>query len=261
VNDAPAPSALGARFRLPKAHEFVAGNLRSRIIRGELKEGDSLPGESELMVQFGVSRPTLREAFRILEAERLIRIARGVRGGPRVLAPDREVASRYFGLLLQARKVAVGDVYRARQIIEPPAARIVAETRAPEAILDLKRLLAEARAVIDDDRGSAEASTAFFRAVVAHSGVETLVLLSSMLDDIMARSNELLWRSGAEQKSHMTRKREALQAKEKLTALIEAGDGAAAEAFLAGHMATVAQLLQKWRIAAQVVDLLGEPAP
>ena len=40
------------------------------------------------MGQFGVSRPTLREAFRILEAEALISVRRGSRGGARVVAPD-----------------------------------------------------------------------------------------------------------------------------------------------------------------------------
>ena len=60
--------------------------------------------------------------MRILESENLIRIARGARGGARVLRPDPQVASRYFGVLLQARGVTIGDIYRTRRIIEPPAA-------------------------------------------------------------------------------------------------------------------------------------------
>jgi len=59
---------------------MIASYLRSRIVRGELAEGDSLPSEVELMHQFDVSRPTLREAFRILETESLIVIRRGSRG-------------------------------------------------------------------------------------------------------------------------------------------------------------------------------------
>ncbi|HEX3460192.1 MAG TPA: GntR family transcriptional regulator, partial [Acidimicrobiales bacterium] len=53
------------RFRVPKASELVAGDLRRQIVRKELSEGDALPPEAELMQHFGVSRPTLREAFRI----------------------------------------------------------------------------------------------------------------------------------------------------------------------------------------------------
>ena len=54
--------AFAKQVRAPKTAELIAGQLRSRIVRGELKPGMRLPTESELMVQFGVSRPTLREA-------------------------------------------------------------------------------------------------------------------------------------------------------------------------------------------------------
>jgi DNA-binding FadR family transcriptional regulator len=49
-----------------KAAEILAASIRGQIIRSELKEGDALPAESELMEQYGVSRPTLREAMRVL---------------------------------------------------------------------------------------------------------------------------------------------------------------------------------------------------
>ncbi len=96
--------AVGSKstvVRVPKAGELVAANLRRRIITGELGAGDPLPNESVLMEQFGVSRPTLREAFRILESESIITVLRGARGGARVMAPDASVAARYTGLLLQ----------------------------------------------------------------------------------------------------------------------------------------------------------------
>ena len=78
---------------MPKAAELLAARIRGQIIRGELKEGDALPAESELMETFGVSRPTLREAIRVLEMESLLRMRRGraaarwsprrIRGWPR----------------------------------------------------------------------------------------------------------------------------------------------------------------------------------
>jgi GntR family transcriptional regulator, transcriptional repressor for pyruvate dehydrogenase complex len=80
---------------------LLAARIRGQIVRGELKEGDRLPSEIELMERFGVSRPTLREAFRILEAEDLISVKRGSRGGARVTQPSLSVAARYVGLLLQ----------------------------------------------------------------------------------------------------------------------------------------------------------------
>src|SRR5207245_2326520 len=63
---------VGRQVRVPKTAELVARSLRRQIIRGELGQGEALPSESALMEQFGVSRPTLREAFRVLESESLI---------------------------------------------------------------------------------------------------------------------------------------------------------------------------------------------
>ena len=70
---------VGQIVRAPKTAELIAGHIRRQIVRGELREGDTLPSELNLMEQFGVSRPTLREAFRILEAESLISVRRGLR--------------------------------------------------------------------------------------------------------------------------------------------------------------------------------------
>lgn len=107
--------------RVPKAGELVAADLRRQIITGRLEPGAPLPNESVLMDRFGVSRPTLREAFRILESESIIKVLRGARGGARVVAPDGSVAARYTGLLLQYQGVPLADVYRARTAIEVSA--------------------------------------------------------------------------------------------------------------------------------------------
>src|ERR1700761_4110394 len=125
VSSGPArPDAAGGAallVRLPKAAELVAAGLRRQIIRGELAEGDALPPESELMARFGVSRPTLREAFRVLESENLINIRRGARGGARVQPPGREVAARYAAFTLEYRGVTLRDVYDARAALEVPS--------------------------------------------------------------------------------------------------------------------------------------------
>ena len=52
---------------LPKMAEIVAADLRGQIIEGQLREGDPLPPEDQLMEDAGVARTTVREALRILE--------------------------------------------------------------------------------------------------------------------------------------------------------------------------------------------------
>ena len=73
--------------RAPKIAELIADQIRGNIVRGVLKAGDTLPPEVVLGKQFGVSRPTLREAFRILENESLIVVRQGSRGGVVVVHP------------------------------------------------------------------------------------------------------------------------------------------------------------------------------
>ncbi|MDT5398354.1 MAG: GntR family transcriptional regulator, transcriptional repressor for pyruvate dehydrogenase complex, partial [Mycobacterium sp.] len=84
----------GAPIRSPKTAELVAGTLRRMVVDGQLKEGDFLPNEAELMAHFGVSRPTLREAVRVLESERLVEVRRGSRTGARVRVPGPEIVAR-----------------------------------------------------------------------------------------------------------------------------------------------------------------------
>ena len=80
---------------------------------GELSEGDSLGHEPDLVERFGVSRPSLREALRILEAEGLITVVRGVLGGVIVHETDVRMTARTAALVLQTRNVTLGDVHDA----------------------------------------------------------------------------------------------------------------------------------------------------
>ena len=121
----------------------IADELRALIVSGELSEGDSLGREPDLVERFGVSRPSLREALRILEAEGLITVVRGVRGGVIVHLPDERMTARTAATLLQARNVSLADVFDARAQVEPLAARLIASMRGRRAAV------AELRALID----------------------------------------------------------------------------------------------------------------
>src|SRR5206468_8691169 len=94
-------ASLGRKSPSLKTAELVAGTLRRMVVDGQLKDGDFLPNEAELMAHFGVSRPTLREAVRVLESERLVEVRRGSRTGARVRVPGPEIVARPAGLLLE----------------------------------------------------------------------------------------------------------------------------------------------------------------
>lgn len=177
--------------KIPKASELVAATLRRQIVTGELKPGQLLPNEAVLMKKFGVSRPTLREAFRILESEAIITVLRGARGGGRVLEPDGAVAARYMGILLQYQGTPLTDVYQARTEIEVSAVGMLGGSKRKPAVRTLEELAIEAEELIDDDDGFAAHDLKIHSAIVEATGSTTLAELSKMLFHIIDAHNAL----------------------------------------------------------------------
>ena len=156
-------SFAGAAVHQPKTAELVAEQIRKRIALRELPAGSMLPPESVLMGQFGISRPTLREAIRILESEALIVLRRGARGGAQVLGPDPAVASRHLGMLLQSRQTTLKDVYHARTVLEPACAALLAARSTKAIVAQLEQALAEESEQADDLERLTLAGRAFTR--------------------------------------------------------------------------------------------------
>src|SRR5262249_41992893 len=145
----------------------IADELRALIVAGKLSEGDSLGHEPDLVERFGVSRPSLREALRILEAEGLVTVVRGVRGGAVAHEPDGRMTARTAALLLQARNVPLADVFQARSMIEPIAAKTLASARGRRAaIKELRALIDEEETSIEDPEKFGDANAAFHERLV-----------------------------------------------------------------------------------------------
>lgn len=229
------------RVRVPKTAELVAAGLRRRIVRGELKEGDALPPESVLMEQFGISRPTLREAFRVLEAESLITIRRGSRGGARIRTPSQEVAAQHAGLLLQMRGATLGDVFRVRLLIEPPAAAMLGSQKSRKAAAAIRKALGEEEQAMGDPVAFGHAAARFHEQVVELAGNHTLAIFAAMLADIIDRHTAQLPREAAAAPTQPERMRRAHRSHEKLVQLIEKGGASQAEAHWRSHMESLGQ--------------------
>src|ERR1700689_949968 len=237
----------GSQLRVPKAAELLAARIRGQIIRGQLKEGDALPSEGELMETFGVSRPTLREAIRVLEMESLLRMRRGSRGGALVTAPDPTVAARAVGVLLQLRGVTLRDIHEARTMIEPMAARHIAESRDSRAAREILRARNEAgRACIRDFREFPHVSWEFHRGLIEGTKNQTLAVLWQTIADII----ELIVTSRytrpmvpTEIEEQVARNQRSVRANDRLLKLLESRDADGAEKYWTKHMVAVATSL------------------
>jgi DNA-binding FadR family transcriptional regulator len=243
-------------IRVPKAGEMVALHLRRQIVLGELKEGDQLPPEGALMEQFGVSRPTLREAFRILEAEGAISVRRGVRGGARVQVPSVGIAARYVGLLLQHRGTLLSDVYDVRTILEPAAVRVAARRRTSADLTRLQEALDRQRASADDPGGSFAADAEFHQLVVEISGSETLQVLAALVTDVIREGDHSYAESHHWQHEGELAK-VALRVHTRLVELIRKRSGEEAEDLWRKHLAESAKVVLGDRATATVVELLS----
>jgi DNA-binding FadR family transcriptional regulator len=260
---------VGQVVRAPKTAELIATLYRRQIVRGELRPGDTLPSEQQLMEQFGVSRPTLREAFRILEAEDLISVKRGSRGGARVTQPSLSVAARYVGLLLQVQGTTIADVYEARMVLEPACARLLARRRTKQDLADLTACIEELRAAEAGRPGTAQLdapepalwsrqAARFHELIMQRSGSKTLAVQGGVLQDIVATHLALALSRDRARDDELANFRRNVRSYEKLVALVEERDGAGAEQHWRAHMEAAGQrLLREDLQSRSVVDLFS----
>ncbi|WP_211177474.1 FadR/GntR family transcriptional regulator [Pseudonocardia acidicola] len=236
--------------------ELVAGHLRRQIVRGELSEGEALPSEAALMEQFRVSRPTLREAFRVLESESLISVRRGAHGGARVQVPDADVAARYAGLILEHRGTTLEDVYEARIVIEPPMVALLAERRSDADVARLRAALVDHDAAADEPLRSIRTHTAFHALLTELTGNQTLKVLSGMLERIIEMANLAHVENDLGTPAHERASRKGLNAHRRIVDLIEAGDVAGAEELWRRHLTEARDYLLRADVKT-VLDLMS----
>lgn len=246
---------MNERNRLREKPQQIADELRRLIVSGELSEGDSLGHEPDLVERFGVSRPSLREALRILEAEGLISVVRGVLGGVVVHEPDKRMTARTAALVLQARNVPLADVYDARSILEPDAVRIVAASPAHQAAAaELQELVRDQEQVIEDPEAFGRANARFHSRLVELAGNQTLSIVAEMLSEIVERAVTAVSQVEPGRESASTRRR-GIRSQARLVSLIEAGEASEAEKHWRAHMTVVRRVLLGQR-ARTVIDLM-----
>lgn len=151
--------------RAARASVDVAAQIRRAIFSGHYRPGDRLPTERELVRQFGVSRVTVRDALRALEAGGLIRIRMGGQGGPYVAHPDVTLLSENLGNQLQLTGCTYRELAEARLALETTAARLAADRAEPDDLDALRTALRMGEEA--DGSGTAVASVDFHQALVA----------------------------------------------------------------------------------------------
>ncbi|MBV9796755.1 MAG: FadR family transcriptional regulator [Solirubrobacterales bacterium] len=135
---------------LSSTSEAVAERIRSLVVAERLEPGERLGREEDLAREFGVSRPTLREALRLLSSEHLVRASKGPGGGIFVAAtPEQGIGlsvSAAVATMLDAQSIDLDELLETRLLLEVPLAGLAAQRAGEDDLNELRAFTDEINA-------------------------------------------------------------------------------------------------------------------
>lgn len=133
-----------------RSFDHIVDQIRDAISSGGIVPGERLPSERDLGATFGVSRTTLREALRALEAQGVLEIRTGSRGGAFVAEPSSELVAGALGNLLRFRSATARELAEFRVPFEAENAAWAARRADPAALAELEHIVGDVRARAED---------------------------------------------------------------------------------------------------------------
>ena len=234
-----APALRGSLIRPIKKTriaEEIADRIRVLILDGTLAPGRPLPGERLLATRFGVSRGSIRDAFRLLETIGLLETRHGQGTFPRELDVNRLVAP--LASILTYRRDLREELLDVRRMFEPAVARVAA-TRVTDADLaDLQRIVDAQRKKLKTGRSALVEDTAFHAALARATRNRVVV-------SIMATLNNLLVESRKRTLKQKGRPRRSILGHEAVVAALRRRDANAAGDAMREHIDQIADLLRR----------------
>ncbi|NIY78394.1 MAG: FadR family transcriptional regulator [Rhodobacteraceae bacterium] len=229
----------------------VAEAIKDWVVKRGLQPGDRLPGEAELIARFGMSKGTIREAMRLLQAQGLIETKTGPGGGSFVGEVSRDRASALLANYFYFRDVTVADIYQVRIALEPELAASLAGRLSAEQLAELEEIMqdyAGPAADAEEERRQHVASLRF-HARLSDFGQNALLgffigFMAQILTDLTvykklyATPNEDLWRQGRDHQLDLMR-------------ALRDGDAEAARRIMKSHME-----MAKTRMEAQEAEVM-----
>ncbi|MFH1057577.1 MAG: FadR/GntR family transcriptional regulator [Pseudomonadota bacterium] len=228
--------------RPKKAALEIIGQIRQAILTGQLLPGDRLPPEKDLIVSFGVSKNTMREALRVLEVMGFLAIRQGPGGGAEVMAPDMQTTQDSIVNFLHFQNTSITDLSEARRVVEPYLARLAAGRLRQGEFERLESLNQACRLALG--RGESLVGCPdevnFHRTLAHVSENPVLILITDLVNSLLV-DNKLHLRPG------LDFSRRVLEAHERILAALKARDGVAAEREMLNHIEDVEHELLRLR--------------
>jgi GntR family transcriptional regulator, transcriptional repressor for pyruvate dehydrogenase complex len=136
---------LDGRRKDRKTYEQIVAYIRGTISSGQLRPGDRLPPETDLARSLGVSRPTVREGLKVLEALNVLESSTGPTGGTFVRPLDGAGVAEYLTdsitLLMDIEELTLEELWVAREAIETRAVGMAAVRRTEQDLATMRRII------------------------------------------------------------------------------------------------------------------------
>lgn len=227
------PQVKLSPISVQKTSEVLAREIRRQILSNSLPTGARLPTERDLIAQTGLSRSSVREAMRILEAESLITTRPGRFGGTVTNRPDDASLGRSLSLFVHGRGINLSSLLQTRAAIEPVLAELAAINRSEEELQLLSDTTQRVEDAFDDLPKFLQANVDWHIVIAAASHNE-------VLRAVMVSISNLIYKATAiDNFTTEDVRRQVIQAHRRILDAIVAKDGDAARRRMARHLAAV----------------------
>jgi GntR family transcriptional repressor for pyruvate dehydrogenase complex len=227
-------SPLIEPIRKTRVAEEIADRIRLLMLDATFPSGQALPSERVLSARFGVSRGSIRDAFRLLETIGLIETRHGQGTFPRELTVDRLVAPLVS--VLEYRRDLRDELMDVRRMFEPAVARVAAARITDEDLAALDRVLDAQRQKRKTGHSAILEDTAFHAILARATRNRVLTSIMGTLNDLLVESRKLtLKQKGRPERS--------IKGHEAVVAALRRGDGEGAARAMRDHIDQIADIL------------------
>lgn len=211
--------------------EQVADSIKKKIHEGEYKVGDKIPGEREMGVELSVSRNTVREAYKILEAYGYLTVKHGT--GVFVASPEHQIQKMTEAFFVSSGQIK--DFFAVRKILEEWTIKWSIENSNGEQYNELEQIIKEAKEILKEDidyTRLAELDHKFHMTLVNSSKNVVLIKIMNYLIDLLSESrNKTIQIPG--------RAIQSVKEHEKILKAIKQKDIALAQTYMKEHLDSV----------------------
>ena len=166
------PRSTVEPVRTTRTFESAIEHLTEAIEQAGLRTGDKLPNESVLAERLGISKPTLRQALRVLELSGLVEVRRGKSGG--IFVVTDLVPSVAIFTAVKLEEAAAIDVLRARRVLERAVAQEAMRVATAADLVELERTVELLERHLGERPSVMRADAMFHRALVRSCRNETI---------------------------------------------------------------------------------------